>query len=98
MRLGAENSFSCQGREALGSYFDRHTHAPGAYHKHITVNPSVTCDGDDAHCTSYFLRVDASAASGPATVLASGRYLDTFVRDEGRRWRISSRLAEVENL
>jgi ketosteroid isomerase-like protein len=98
MRIGPEANFSYHGREELTAYFDGHTHAPTAYHKHVTVNPAVVCDGDTATATSYFLRVDSAAASGPAVVLASGRYVDDLTRDSGGRWRIRSRRCEVENL
>jgi hypothetical protein len=98
MRLEQEGSFSYRGHDELTVYFDGHTHAPAAYHKHVTVNPVVVCDGDTATATSYFLRVDAAPESGPAIVLASGRYLDQFVRDPGGRWLITSRRCEVENL
>jgi 3-phenylpropionate/cinnamic acid dioxygenase small subunit len=97
MRLGRDGSFSYRGHDELAVYFDGHTHAPAAYHKHLTVNPVVVCDGDTATATSYFLRVDAAPASGPAVVLASGRYIDELVRDGGR-WLIRSRRCEVENL
>ena len=40
-----------------------------------------------AEAQSYFLRVDAPA-SGPAVVLASGRYLDRLQRGVDGRWRI----------
>jgi hypothetical protein len=98
MRLGQEGSFSYRGHDELTVYFDGHTHAPAAYHKHVTVNPVVVCDGDAATAASYFLRVDAAPESGPAVVLASGRYLDELVRDAGGRWLIRSRRCQVENL
>jgi len=98
MRLGPEGSFSHHGHDELGAYFDGHTHAPAAYHKHVTVNPAISCDGATATATSYFLRVDSAPASGPAVVLASGRYVDDLIRDPGGRWRIRSRRCEVENL
>jgi hypothetical protein len=41
--------------------------------------------------------VDSSDESGPATVLASGRYQDELVRD-GPAWRIRARRCQVENL
>ena len=41
MRLGAEGNFRFHGHDELGAYFDGHTHAPDAWHKHVTVNPSV---------------------------------------------------------
>lgn len=98
MRLAPEDGFSCHGHEELGTYFDGHTHAPAAYHKHVTINPTVHCDRDTATARSYFLRVDAAPRSGPATVLASGRYVDELARETGGRWRIRSRRCEVENL
>lgn len=97
MRLAPEGNFSFHGHDELTGYFDSHTHAPAAYHKHITTNAHVACDGDRANVTSYFIRVD-SPASGPAVVLASGRYVDEFTRDDSGRWRIRSRRCEVENL
>jgi 3-phenylpropionate/cinnamic acid dioxygenase small subunit len=97
MRIGDGGAFEFHGRDELRDYFDAHTHAPAAWHKHVTTNPTITVDEDTATATSYFLRVDAGAVAGPATVLASGRYLDRLVRD-GDRWRICSRKCEVENL
>jgi 3-phenylpropionate/cinnamic acid dioxygenase small subunit len=98
MRVGAEGNFRCRGHDELGAYFDGHTHAPAAWHKHVTVNPTVTSTGDTATATTYFLRVDAAPTSGPATVLASGRYTDELVRADDGKWRIRSRRCEVENL
>jgi ketosteroid isomerase-like protein len=98
MRIGGAGSgMQFHGHDQLGAYFEGHTHAPAAWHKHITTNPSITIDGDTATASSYFIRVDAEGAAGPATVIASGRYQDTLVRD-GARWRIRSRRCEVENL
>ena len=97
MRLGGERTLEYTGHEQLTAYFDGHTHAPSAWHKHITTNPMVTIDGDTAIATSYFVRVDATDEAGPATVLASGRYQDELVRD-GVGWRIRTRLCQVENL
>jgi 3-phenylpropionate/cinnamic acid dioxygenase small subunit len=97
MRLDAGNDFTHTGHDELRAYFDGHTHAPAAYHKHVTVNPMVTVRSGTAEAQSYFLRVDAPAA-GPAVVLASGRYVDRLERDDDGRWRIRSRRCEVENL
>jgi len=98
MRLGADGNFRFRGHDELGAYFEGHTHAPDAWHKHVTVNPSVACAGDTATATSYFLRVDAAPTSGPAVVLASGRYADELVRADDGKWRIRARRCEVENL
>jgi 3-phenylpropionate/cinnamic acid dioxygenase small subunit len=97
MRLDSANGFSYQGHEQLGVYFDGHTHAPAAFHKHVTVNPLITVDGETADARSYFLRVDSPVA-GPAVVLAAGRYIDRFEQAVDGGWRIRSRRCEVENL
>jgi|HubBroStandDraft_4_1064222.scaffolds.fasta_scaffold135394_1 3-phenylpropionate/cinnamic acid dioxygenase small subunit len=97
MRTTGETAMHFRGHDQLGGYFDGHTHAPAAWHKHITTNPDVTVDGERASATSYFIRVDAGDGPGPATVLASGRYLDELVRDASQ-WRIRSRRCEVENM
>src|SRR3954464_11370957 len=55
MRIHPANGFQFHGREELGGYFDNHTHAPAAYHKHVTINPSVTVNGAAASATSYFI-------------------------------------------
>jgi len=98
MRIASGDGFGFHGHDELGGYFDGHSHAPAAYHKHVTVNPSIAIDGDAASASSYFLRVDAGSESAPAVVLASGRYIDELVRDQTGRWRIRSRRCEVENL
>ena len=98
MRVNADNGFEFHGHDELTGYFDNHTHAPEAWHKHITTNPMVTVNGDRASATSYFVRVDAGAESAPAAIAASGRYLDELSRDDDGHWRIRSRRCEVENL
>ena len=98
MRIEGATALAFHGHDELARYFDEHTHAPAAWHKHVTTNTAVTVDGDTASTTSYFLRVDAGSESGPAFVLASGRYLDEFVRGGDGAWRIRSRRCEVENL
>lgn len=97
MRVADTTAMRFEGREELTGYFESHTHAPDAWHKHITTNPTCVVNGDRAEVRSYFLRVDSTDDAGPATILASGRYVDTFVRD-GDRWRIRSRTCEVENM
>ncbi len=97
MRISGPGAMEFHGHDQLTAYFDDHTHAPAAWHKHITANPAVTVDDDTATATSYFIRVDAGTEAGSATVLASGRYQDQLVREQGR-WRIRSRRCEVENL
>ncbi len=97
MRVDPSKEFGFHGHEELGVYFDGHTHAPTAFHKHVTTNPLVALDGHLADVQSYFLRVD-SPESGPAVVLAAGRYIDKFERGGDGHWRIRARRCEVENL
>ena len=97
MRVDARNGFGYHGHEELGAYFDGHTHAPAAFHKHVTTNPLVTVDGHTADAQSYFLRVDSPAA-GPAVVVAVGRYVDRFERGDDGRWGIRVRRCEGEDL
>ncbi len=98
MRSDATAGFTFHGHDELDGYFNGHSHAPDAWHKHVTTNPSVSVEGDRASASSYFVRVDAGAEPGPAMVLASGRYLDEFVRSDDGTWRIRTRRCEVENL
>ena len=97
MRLDPAKGFTFVGHDELTGYFDAHTHAPAAFHKHVTVNPLITVAGGVADAQSYFLRVD-SLEEGPAVVVASGRYIDRLERGSDGRWRIRSRRCEVENL
>jgi hypothetical protein len=87
-----------EGHQQLGAYFDGHTHAPEAFHKHVTVNPIVLTAADGwAEVHSYFMRVD-SPVPGPAIVLAAGRYIDQFQEGDDGKWRIRERRCYVENL
>jgi hypothetical protein len=97
MRVRGNGILEYHGHGELASYFDGHTHAPTAWHKHITTNAAIVVEGDAASATSYFVRVDAGEDAGPATVVASGRYLDRLVRQDAR-WRILERRCQVENL
>jgi 3-phenylpropionate/cinnamic acid dioxygenase small subunit len=97
VRVDPSKEFGFHGHEELGVYFAGHTHAPAAFHKHVTTNPLVRVDGHTADVQSYFLRVDSPGA-GPAIVLAAGRYIDLFERGDDGRWRIRARRCEVENL
>jgi ketosteroid isomerase-like protein len=97
MRIDPAKGFTFVGHDELTAYFDGHTHAPAAFHKHVTINPLIAVAGAVADAQSYFLRVD-SLAEGPAVVVASGRYIDRLERGGDGRWRIRARRCEVENL
>ncbi len=96
-RVDPSMGFTFVGHDQLRGYFDGHTHAPDAFHKHVTVNPQVDVDDGAADVQSYFLRIDSPGA-GPGIVLAAGRYIDRFERGDDGGWRIRSRICEVENL
>ncbi len=99
MRLGGPAFLEYHGREELAGYHEWHTHAPDAWHKHVTTNPAITIDGDTATAVSYFMRLDSDVEHGaPSVVSSSGRYLDEFVRGDDGQWRIRSRRCDVENL
>ena len=98
LRIAGVVPLDLHGHDDLRRYFDSHTHAPAAWHKHITANIALRVDGDQASATSYFVRIDPGGSSGPSSVHASGRYLDELACDDAGTWRIRSRRCEVENL
>jgi SnoaL-like domain len=87
----------CEGRDALLAFVQGHTRPPAAYHKHVVVDPMIEISGDSAHVDSYFARIDADDDGGRAFVMAMGRYRDDLVRCPDGMWRISSRLAEIQD-
>lgn len=82
-------------REALAAFIPGHTHAPEHFHKHLVGDPLIDIDGDVATSTSYLTRIDAGE-DGPF-LWSFGRYLDTFNRCADGRWRVASRVIEVES-
>jgi 3-phenylpropionate/cinnamic acid dioxygenase small subunit len=86
---------SYTGWAALGSFFDRHTHAPETYHKHLLAEPSITVSGDEAHALSSFWRVDDYR--GDVYVPGFGRYMDRLIRCPDGRWRFAERHVQLES-
>lgn len=82
------------GLAELAGFFDRHTHAPETWHKHLLSEPRVRVDGDNATAESYFWRTDEHAAE--AYMPGFGRYKDRLIRCEDGRWRFSERNVELE--
>jgi hypothetical protein len=82
------------GHAQLAGFFDRHTHAPSVYHKHLLVEPRITIDGDLATAASYFVRVDEHG--GEVYMPGFGRYQDRLVRSADGRWRFEERRVELE--
>src|SRR6187399_2798794 len=56
---------------------------------HMLTNPLITLDGDRAHVESKYLFWTRSPDDRPTPLLA-GRYVDEFVREDGR-WKIARR-------
>ncbi|MEO6341379.1 MAG: nuclear transport factor 2 family protein [Caulobacteraceae bacterium] len=66
---------------------------PGYINKqsyHLMSNPIIMIDGDRAKVTSKYLFVMSSADNKPVPTLA-GRYVDDFVRENGR-WKVLRRV------
>ena len=84
-----------RGRTELEQFFRGHTRAPRLYHKHFVADVRADVRGDEASCSSYVVFV----LSGPGSIPALGgfgRYFDELLRCPDGKWRIRSRLAEVE--
>jgi ketosteroid isomerase-like protein len=84
------------GRAELEEFFHGHTRAPQLYHKHFVGDIRAEVSGDEASATSYSIFV----LSGPGGIPALGgfgRYFDELRRCADGKWRITSRLAEVES-
>lgn len=95
-RSGHERTL--RGHDQLRSFARQHTRAPEVYHKHLVGNIDVVVGEATATATSYFVRLDVDETPGAAPlVFATGRYLDELTRCEDGRWRITRRLAEVED-
>lgn len=86
----------CEGHEELAAFAAAHTRRPDAWHQHLLASPrvDVDVDGGAAVAESCFVRLDAGP-SGPR-ITAFGRYHDRLVRGDDGRWRLISRVAEVD--
>jgi hypothetical protein len=82
------------GRAAVVAWFETN-HPPRRRGKHLTMNTIVDVTGDSATAESDFVHL--RVFDGVITPEVAGRYLDTFVRLEGR-WLIGRRDARMEML
>src|SRR3954469_9394191 len=64
--------------------------------RHLTTNPVITVDGDDATCRSSFA-VLQQVGDGPLAPIAAGRYADRFVRVDGT-WRFAVRAFHLDQV
>lgn len=83
-----------RGRAQLATFVAAHTRAPDRWHKHLSMAPRITIDGDEATCASYFARLDDDDTS--PSISSFGRYLDRLVRCSDGAWRFSARVFEIE--
>ena len=82
------------GHEPIRAAFRAHTHAPERYHKHFLVAPLIDLDGERARVTSMFARLDPYDTV--PKICAFGRYVDELAACPDGRWRIVTRVAEIE--
>lgn len=99
MRKSPASGFRCRGHGEIEASLASQTsvRAPALYAKHLVIEPRIVVTGDEASVQSYFLRVEPQD-SGPTGIVASGRYLDTLVRCADGRWRITERIAEIDDM
>jgi ketosteroid isomerase-like protein len=64
--------------------------------RHVTANPVINVDGDVATCTSSYI-VFQGIEDFPLQPIVSGRYADTFARDEAGRWRWTQRRYAIDH-
>jgi hypothetical protein len=82
------------GRPALVAWFETN-HPPERRGKHLTMNTIVDVTGDSATVESDFVHL--RVIDGVITPEIAGRYVDTFVRLDGR-WLIERRDARMDML
>jgi ketosteroid isomerase-like protein len=64
--------------------------------RHVTANPVITVDGDTATCTSSYVVFQGTDAL-PLQPIVTGRYADTFTRDDGGLWRFTQRRYAIDH-
>jgi hypothetical protein len=99
MRRTPDGAFTCVGHGEIAASLEAQTsvRAPALYAKHLVIEPQIVVDGDEASVRSYFLRVEPRD-DGPTQIVASGRYLDRLIRCDDGRWRMTERVAEIDDM
>ena len=99
MRKTPDAAFACAGQDAIAASLEMQTsvRAPALYAKHLLIEPRITLDGDAASVESYFVRIEPRD-DAPTQIVASGRYLDRLTRCDDGRWRITERIAEIDDM
>jgi ketosteroid isomerase-like protein len=65
--------------------------------KHVTANPVISIDGDEAACTSSYV-VFQGTDDLPLQPIVTGRYADTFARDDAGQWRFTQRRYAIDHV
>jgi ketosteroid isomerase-like protein len=64
--------------------------------RHVTANPVIDIHGDVATCSSSYV-VFQGVDDFPLQPIVSGRYADTFARDDAARWHWTERRYAVDH-
>lgn len=86
---GFAGSTTIDGREALHR---SRTERPPLAGTHVTVNPIVEVDGDEAHAVTDFLFITPENLE----IAAMGRYTTDFVRRDGR-WLFHRHVMDIQS-
>jgi hypothetical protein len=99
MRKTPNGAFTCAGHGEIAASLATQTsvRAPALYAKHLLIEPQIVVDGDDASVQSYFVRIEPQDAA-PTQIVASGRYHDQLIRCDDGRWRLTERIAEIDDM
>jgi 3-phenylpropionate/cinnamic acid dioxygenase small subunit len=90
------SSFVCLGApDEFLAFLRGYPHPPATYQKHVTLNPIIEVDGNEATADSAFLFLTRVADGTTPQVTAFGRYRDRFRNIDGM-WRIAERICETE--
>jgi 3-phenylpropionate/cinnamic acid dioxygenase small subunit len=81
------------GHADLARYVARAPKPPNR-RQHVSTNPVIDLDGDEAHVESCWQLLERDGAGHPV-LTAFGRYHDRLVRDAGR-WLLAERHAEID--
>ena len=65
--------------------------------RHVTANPVITVDDDAATCTSSYV-VFQGTDNLTLQPIVTGRYADTFARDDSGAWRFRQRRYAIDHV
>jgi ketosteroid isomerase-like protein len=91
----AEPLLRFEGHAEIAAWFaDHRSKTPLGAMTHVTVNPSIELDGDEATAASTY--VSLRARDGGIVVGSTGRYADRAARGADGRWRLAERLSHAD--